>query len=159
MFVRPDIPLHLDDAHASHVYVPAIDVVTLGLRVQHAGVDGVPIHDLELGEANPLLETGRSGDARDHHKLHELLGLPRQLPTLSLLKAVLGGRDILAREGLQEDLQLVLPELLLASLVKERELAHMVDEDEAEDGQLRVVGGHLAEVGFERGAEAAKGSR
>lgn len=159
MFVRSDISLNLDDSHTSHIHIPAVDVVPLWLGMQQPRVNGIAIDHFQLGEPNPLLEARRSRDARDHHKLDELCGLARQLPTLSLLQAVLGGRDVLAGKGLEEDLQLVLPKLLLAGLVEEGKLAHMVHEDEAEDGQFGVVGSHFAKVGFEGGAEAAEGSR
>lgn len=75
MLMRPNVPPDFCHAHTSHVHVPTIDVITLGLRMKNPGVDGVPIHDLHLREANPLLEPRRGGDARDHHQLHELLTL------------------------------------------------------------------------------------
>jgi len=49
-----------------------------------------------------------------------------------------------------------LPELLLAGLVEEGEVADMVDEDVAEDGQFGVFGGDFARVGAEGGTEAAE---
>lgn len=55
-------------------------------------------------------------------------------------------------------LQLVLPELLLPGLVEEREIPHMVDEDVAKDGELRIDWGDLAEFRLERGTEATEGS-
>lgn len=54
-------------------------------------------------------------------------------------------------------MQLVLPELLLPRLVKERELADVVAEDVAEDGQAGVERRDLADVGLEWRAEAAEG--
>lgn len=48
------------------------------------------------------------------------------------------------RKGLEEDLQLVLPEFFLARLVEEGEVADMVDEDVAEDGEFGVDGGDFA---------------
>lgn len=159
MLVRSNLALHIDDPYTSHVYIPAIDVIPLRLTMQHAGVNSIAIDHLQFREPDPLLEARRSRDARDHHKLDELLRLPRQLPTLSLLQAVLRGRNVLARKRFQKDLQLVLPEFLLAGLVEEGELAHMVYEDEAEDGQLGVVGRYFAEFGLEGRAEAAEGGR
>ena len=54
-------------------------------------------------------------------------------------------------------LELVLPELLLLGLIKEREVAHMVDEDVPEDGEVGVERGDLPKVGLEGGAESAQG--
>ena len=51
--------------------------------------------------------------------------------------------------GTSYHLQFILPELLLAGLVEKGELAHMMDEDVPQDGQLRVEGGHLAVLGPE----------
>ena len=45
---------------------------------------------------------------------------------------------MLVRKGLEEDLQLVLPEFLLAGLVQEGEVADMVDEDVAQDREFGV---------------------
>lgn len=61
------------------------------------------------------------------------------------------------RKGLEKDLQFVLPEFLLAGLVEEREVADMVDEDVAEDGEFGVDGGDFAVFRFEGGAEAVQG--
>jgi hypothetical protein len=54
-------------------------------------------------------------------------------------------------------LQFVLPKLLLLGLVQEGEVAHMVDEDEAQQRELRVLGRNLAGVGAEGRAEALEG--
>jgi hypothetical protein len=54
-------------------------------------------------------------------------------------------------------LQLVLPKLLLLGLVEEREVADMVDEYEAQQGELRVLGRNLASVGAKGRAEALQG--
>jgi hypothetical protein len=54
-------------------------------------------------------------------------------------------------------LQLVLPKLLLLGLVEEGEVAHMVDEYEAQQGELRVLWGDLAGVGAEGRTEALEG--
>lgn len=64
---------------------------------------------------------------------------------------------MLVRKGLEEDLQLVLPEFLLAGLVQEGEVADMVDEDVAQDREFGVDGGDLSVFGFEGGAEAVQG--
>jgi hypothetical protein len=55
-------------------------------------------------------------------------------------------------------LELVLPELLLLGLVEEWEFADMVDEDVPKDWKLRIKGGYLAEVRFERGTKSSEGS-
>lgn len=54
-------------------------------------------------------------------------------------------------------LELVLPELLLLGLVEEGKVADVVDEDIAEDGQLRILGCYLAGVGSKGSAEALEG--
>lgn len=61
------------------------------------------------------------------------------------------------RKGLEEDLQLVLPEFFLAGLVQEGEVADMMNEDVAQDGEFGVNGGNFAVFGFEGGAEAVQG--
>lgn len=63
------------------------------------------------------------------------------------------------RKRLEKHLQFILPELALAGRIQEREVAHVVDEDEAQDGQVGVDRGDfgLAMVGAEGRAEAAEG--
>lgn len=55
-------------------------------------------------------------------------------------------------------LELVLPELLLLCLVEKREVAHMVDEDVPEDGEVGFEGGYFPKIGLEGGAESAQRS-
>lgn len=159
MLVVADVPLDVRYAHACNVDIPAIDVVPLGYGGHDAAVNGVAVDDFELREPYPLLEARRRADARDHHELDQLLRLEGELAALRLLEAVLGRGDILGGEGLEEDLELVLPKLLLAGLVEEGELAHVVDEDVAQYRQLRVQGRHLAVLGLEGGAEAPQRRR
>lgn len=52
-------------------------------------------------------------------------------------------------------LELVLPELLLLRLVEKRKVAHMVDEDVPEHGEIGVEGGYLPKIGLEGGTESA----
>jgi hypothetical protein len=54
-------------------------------------------------------------------------------------------------------LQFVLPKLLLLGLVEKREVAHMVNEYEAQQRELRVLGSNLAGVGAEGRAKALEG--
>ena len=51
----------------------------------------------------------------------------------------------------------VLPKFLLFGAVEEGEVADMVDEDEAQDGQLAVDRGHLAKRALEGRAKALQG--
>lgn len=116
-----------------------------------------PIHNLHLRKLYPLLIPRRRRNSRHHHQLHQLLTFPRQFASLGLFQAVLGRGDVFVRKGLEEDLQLVLPEFLLAGLVQEGEVADMMDEDVAQDGEFGVNGGDFAVFGFEGGAEAVQG--
>lgn len=177
-----DIPLDGDHADRRNVDIPAVKVVPLGKGMHDASVDGVAVHELNLREPDPLFEPRRGPDPRHHHELDQLLGFQGEFSPLRLLEAVLGRGDVLGRKRLQElraqdmlatanasrmlgcagltyHLKLVLPELLLPRLIEERKVAHMVDEDVPEDGQLGVEGGDLPKVGLERGAEPAQGSR
>lgn len=56
-------------------------------------------------------------------------------------------------------LQLILPKLLLAGLIEERELAHMVHKDVSQNRQFRINGGNFPKFRFEGSAEAVEGSR
>lgn len=102
VLVVPQLALGRGDTNAGDVDVPTVDVVPLGCVVQDTGVNGVAVDDLDLGEADALLEAGRGGDAGDHHQLDELPGLDGQLPPLRLLQAVLGGGDLLSRKRFEK---------------------------------------------------------
>lgn len=56
-------------------------------------------------------------------------------------------------------LQPILPKLLLVGLIEEGKVADVVDEDVAQDRQVRIDGGHLAIVRFEGSAKAAQSGR
>lgn len=103
--VIPDGPLDAGLAHARHVDVPAVDPVAFG-RVRHQStLLGFPVRaagSLDLIEGDPLLVPGGGRDARVHHQLDDLLGFERQLPSLRFFQPVLGRRDTLQRERLQE---------------------------------------------------------
>ena len=51
-------------------------------------------------------------------------------------------------------LQFVLPKLLFSGLVKEGEVADMVNKDVSQKGQLRVFGCNLTSVGLEGGTKS-----
>ena len=72
MLVVSDVPPFRGYVHPGDVHVPPVDEVPLGQGVQHAGVDGVPVDNLHLGEPYPLLEPGGRRDARHHHQLDQL---------------------------------------------------------------------------------------
>ena len=56
MLVLPDIPPHGEYPNGSQVDVPAVDKVALGHCMHDAGVDGVAVNELDLGESDPLLK-------------------------------------------------------------------------------------------------------
>lgn len=90
VFVLPDLPLDGDDAHASNVYIPAIDVIAFGHRMQQPGINGVAVDNLNLGKSNSLFESRRRSYSRNHHQLNELLSLDGKLSTLGFLESVFG---------------------------------------------------------------------
>jgi hypothetical protein len=63
-----------------------------------------------------------------------------------------------SQERNTHDLKLILPKLLLARLVKEREISNVMNKDIAQNRQFRVDGRNLAELRSKGGAEALQRS-
>lgn len=91
VFVLPDFPFDGDDAHASNVYIPAVDVIALGHSMHQPRINGVTVHNLNLGKSNSLFKSRRCSYSRNHHQLNELLSLNGKLSTLGFLESVFGG--------------------------------------------------------------------
>jgi len=89
MLLCPHILSRRLEAHSGKVNVPAINVVAFWHGVHYARVDGVTVNEFNLGEPDPLLESGRCLDARNDHQLDELPALDGQLAPLGLLESVL----------------------------------------------------------------------
>ncbi len=53
-----DVPLDGRYADPCDIDVPPVDIIALGKRGEDTRVDCVPVHDLELGEADALFEAG-----------------------------------------------------------------------------------------------------
>ena len=102
MLVMADVSLDRDDANASDIDIPAIDVVAFRNGIQDARVYGVGVDNFDFGESNALLEARRRADAGYHHELDQLLGLNGQLPALRLLETVFGRGYVLGSKGLEK---------------------------------------------------------
>jgi hypothetical protein len=88
MLMIPYGPPHGGNADGSHIDIPTVDRMPFWHIDQQALLIGPPINDFHLGELYPLFITGRGGNSRHHHELHELLAFSGQLSALCLLQAV-----------------------------------------------------------------------
>ncbi len=102
VLVISDVPLDVYEADGGNIDVPPVEVVTLRQGVHNARVDGVAVHELNLGEPDALLEAGRGPDPGNHHELDELLAFYRQFPPLGFFQSIFGGGDALVCEGFEE---------------------------------------------------------
>lgn len=57
VFVLSDRMLNLSDSDTRDVNIPAVDVVALGQGMHNTSVDGIAVHNFNLGKPNTLFES------------------------------------------------------------------------------------------------------
>jgi hypothetical protein len=81
--------------HPSNVDIPTVYKVSARCVQLQTILIRAPVDDFHFREAYSFLVARCGGYAGDHHKLHQLLCLQSELPTLCFLQPVFGRGDVL----------------------------------------------------------------